>query len=347
MDRIARLAILTACLLGIASQARSDEPKPPEPAPGGGETAEAPRRPLLWVIEGDTPTFLFGTIHLTDPRVLDLADVVVEAFESADEFQAEIPMDAAAMMGAQALMLYGPDRSLDKVLPPELYQRVVPHMAELGVPAMVLPRLKAWVVGMQLMMKALSDAGDDEGADDGAGSTPAGPVEVLDQMLYSRASKAGKTVGGLETVREQLTIFDSMEEPKQVEMLEEILDMLEADPEEDADAENEMVEQVRKLTALYLAGDLVPLARLLKEAAGEDEVMQEFMRRLIDDRNERMADRILERTAAAPDKVFFFAVGAGHYPGPEGILARLAAAGKTVRRLEIGDEVPKAAATAR
>ena len=40
--------------------------------------------PYLWRIEGETPSYLFGTIHLPDPRVTTFHPEVVKAIRGAD-----------------------------------------------------------------------------------------------------------------------------------------------------------------------------------------------------------------------------------------------------------------------
>jgi uncharacterized protein len=47
-----------------------------------------------------------------------------------------------------------------------------------------------------------------------------------------------------------------------------------------------------------------------------------------------MTDRLAEKMKQAPDKTFFFAVGAGHLGGAEGILAMLEKDGFKVTRVE-------------
>ena len=41
----------------------------------------ASKRPFLWGIEGDKPSYIFGTIHLGDERILTLPDVVIERIQ--------------------------------------------------------------------------------------------------------------------------------------------------------------------------------------------------------------------------------------------------------------------------
>ena len=80
--------------------------------------------PFLWMIGEGPPSFVFGTIHLPDERVLALPEVVLEAFDAADVLYTEIPMDMATQM-SMAPKLFLPDgKTLKDVLPADLFKRV-------------------------------------------------------------------------------------------------------------------------------------------------------------------------------------------------------------------------------
>src|SRR3989442_15390601 len=61
----------------------------------------ATEKPFLWRIDGPVPSYLYGTVHVPDPRVLELPEVVRRALNASDVFNGEIPLDA----GTQASML--------------------------------------------------------------------------------------------------------------------------------------------------------------------------------------------------------------------------------------------------
>jgi len=54
------------------------------------------RSPFLWKIEGNgPPTYLYGTIHVPDPRVTELPSAVKAAFGASQAVFTEIRMDSA------------------------------------------------------------------------------------------------------------------------------------------------------------------------------------------------------------------------------------------------------------
>lgn len=283
-----------------------------------------PRRSLLWVVEGEPTIYLFGTMHVPDPRVTALAAEVEEALDGSDVFWAEYPMEVASQMQVQQAMLAPPGSGLSKAVPEATYERLAKYLAGRGMNVAAFEGFKTWAVDVTLQILDILPQM--------ATSKP------LDQLLYDRMKKAGKDVGGLETVEEQLAIFNGFSVEDQATFLAKTLDRLEAE----ATAPEGEKTLLERMVDLYVEGDPDKLAAMMTEQYDpEDPAQKEFMIRLLDDRNVRMVDRLLERAAEAPEKTYFVAVGAGHFPGEKGILALLREKGKTVRRVK-----PAAPATA-
>ena len=130
-------------------------------------------------------------------------------------------------------------------------------------------------------------------------------------------------------------------------MIESFLGVIEArrgDEGEEGEGADAVLDGYEELVRLYLAGDVEGLGRAIHEMAeGDSEALRKFLHRMFDERNVRMADRILKARGAAAGKTLFVAVGAGHYAGKTGILALLRRKGETLRRIEkIADLVPEA-----
>lgn len=350
---VASFAFLCFVVLLSGAGVRAGEDETPAP-PASATSAEAPRRPMLWVLEGETPVYLFGTIHLPDPRVTELLDVVVQAFDASDTFFAEVALEPGAQAAVQHLLFLEGETTLEDLLGEALYARVAPRMAAKGVPAPLLERFKPWVVTFQLLQDAVTPKAtgqeDDAGGAEADPAAPAGPPQAMDLTLYQNAVASGKEAGGLETIDEQIAVFDRQTAEDQKQMLEDILDVLEqmdgdggGARDEDGGEAARFSEMLASLVRLYRAGDEVGLGRTMAALTAEGgETMASFMEALLDDRNVRMADRILAQRAKRPGEVLFVAVGAGHFPGEKGILALLRAKGHTVTRLEADAEIPAA-----
>ncbi|MCO5168294.1 MAG: TraB/GumN family protein [Planctomycetes bacterium] len=308
---LARPARLAAALLALALA----------PAVAQDAKVQPTERPFLWVIEGDTPSFVYGTIHVPDPRVTTLPAVVSQAIDMADGLFTEVPMDPGMQMAMMRHIMLPPGQGLSTRISPELYKRLDAYVKGKGLPgAAAFEQIKVWVTGMQLQLLEF------------APQLQAGG-KSLDQGLYDRAREAKKEVGGLETLQEQLGCFDVLSAEEQARMLEHALDQLEAPAEGDRTAPFE------ELIVRYLAGDLDALVESLNEQQmGSDEEMSERLKKaLITDRNHRMAERIVARLGENPGKSYFFAVGTAHHHGEEGVIALLEAQGLTLRRLTAKD----------
>ncbi len=326
--------LLLALVLGLGAPpsvfADDGDTAPPAATPAG-PAEEAPEpsppEPLLWVVEGEPRIFLFGTIHIPDQRVKTFSKTVEDARASADVLWTEIRMEMAEQMKVQMAAMLTGGKTLKDVLPEDLYKRTTEYIASKGYPGAMLDAFKPWVVATTIQILDILPQ---------MAQNPA-----LDATLYDEAKAAGKEVGGLETAEEQIAIFDTMSNEEQAEMLSKTIDLLK-EAEKDGGA-------LEMITKAYLTGDPEVIHKAMYDQYDPtDPLQKKLMTALLDDRNVRMVDRMLERSAKAPEKTYFVAVGAAHYPGEMGILKLLEKKGKTVRRLKRGDtiEAPKAEATA-
>lgn len=272
---------------------------------GAGKTSgKGPARAgggMLWKIEGrgDRPSFILGTIHSGDQRVLRLRDAVRRSFDQAVSFSMEVKMDASALMQSATAMYLTDGRTLEDILGSALYEDVVRAMAPRGVPESMLRLMKPWAVIVML------------------NKPPSSSMIFLDTMLYQLAVEQNKEVHGLETPAEQLGVFESMSMDEQVAMLESTLRRL-----------PEMSTLIEEMIQAYVADDLLKLANLgmsaMKESGGVDD---RFIKRINDDRNRRMVERMMPRLEEGGA---FVAVGALHLPFETGILNLLEGRGFTV-----------------
>jgi len=147
------------------------------------------------------------------------------------------------------------------------------------------------------------------------------PDQRLDHELQRRAQDQGLPVFGLETVAEQIDVFDGLDLAAQVELLEAALDQ-----------QGQIEGWWRATRRAYLERDTASLYRLLLEqsAAGDPELAARLIEAVLDRRNERMVERMAPRLAAGRA---FVAVGALHLPGERGVLRLLEEQGYEVTRV--------------
>jgi uncharacterized protein YbaP (TraB family) len=262
---------------------------------------------LLWKIEsasGQT-SHVFGTIHLSDARVLALPAAVKQSFEGAGSFVMEVTLDPANLTQLAGRMIFTDGRDLPAVLGSTLFQKVAATAPSTGLPSEALRYLKPWAVALILMMPQTD--GDN----------------VLDDRLYKMALEQKKGVHQLETVDEQVDMFDRMAESEQIAMLRNAIDNRERLPK-----------LMERMVDTYLKRDLAALYRISEEDDGQDPALKRIravlMQRLLDERNVRMAERA---DALLKNGRAFIAVGALHLYGERGVLALLENRGYRVTRV--------------
>lgn len=309
------IAVLYLAPAGVHAQ--QAKPAPSE----AGEKAAAVKpieRPFLWMIEGPTPSFVFGTIHIPDERVTTLPAVVENAIAASGALYTEIPMDMQTQMSVMPRMARTDGRKLSEVLPKDLYEQTAAYMKSKGADIAPLEGMNTWVLIMQLAMLDIMKKMQTE--------------QPLDSQLFQKAVAAGKEVGGLETVDEQMGVFESMTEEELAKSLRKTLEQLKA-----ADAKG--IPMIEQLTRAYIAGDAAGIEKLMFETLDlGDPVDKKMYDKLLTERNRHMADRIAKMTKGAPDKIWFFAVGAGHLTNNEnGVIKLLQDKGLKLRRLTPAD----------
>jgi len=250
---------------------------------------------LLWKIEkqGITNSYLFGTMHVGDPRVTNLSREVEQAFMQADHFSMEVLMNFQAMGVITSASFFNDGRTLKSIMGHIEYKRLTSLINKrLFLSEDVINNMKPWAVLMLLMMPADQQS-------QGAGA--------LDMVLYRRASQRNMKLTGLETAEEQIAVFDSMSMHDQLWMLNRAIDEVDS-----SDA------QMAEMLNAYISRDLAKLVMIQQSQMYEgSEIDDRFMYQLLDVRNVRMAERMspmLENGNA------FIAIGALHLPGKAGVL---------------------------
>jgi len=270
-------------------------------------------KPFLWKIKGQKDSYLYGTIHLTDERVLALPDFVVDAIKSSDTIYTEIILDQNAQLKAQEMSQLTNGQTLDKILPKTLYQRTDQYLKSKGLSITRLNNLKVWSLANTLTTLDSIFADQNKVA--------------LDVYISGIAADNRKEVGGLELITEQIEVFESLTTNEQITMLEDTLEYLEEYDKIGGNPSEELLDA-------YLKGDEELISYLIMESYDEnDPISKKFIDLLFTQRNHKMTQSITEKIRENPNKSYFFTVGAGHYPGEDGILNLLREEGFTVERV--------------
>lgn len=286
-------------------------------ASGAQHIVRPTERPFLYRIEGKPPSFLYGTIHVPDDRVLALPRSVRLALQRADVLATELKADSETQRVLLAGLTLPEGQTLADVAPAPLLARIERYVTAKGLPFERIQHFKLVPIGAQLEM-----------LDYLAAKQP-----PLDHHLMQLAVQAGKQLDALERPEEQIAALDALTPAEQIQVVDEELARL----EKLAPGEPGPVE---KMVVAYTAGDEKALwAESMAYVDPSDPVDAKFIDALFTRRNARLAERIDERLSAQPPRAYLAAIGALHLFGPDGVIARLEKRGRTLVRLD-GNATP-------
>ncbi len=263
------------------------------------------KRGLLWKIEAPdaAPSYLFGTYHTSDPRITTLPCPVHEVFNRTSSYTMEVIFNGAGIVSMAEAMFFNDGQTLNVVLGETLYRETLHAVGtrETGKTGSI-NSMKPWAVMMTLI------------------DPPQGRGLFLDMALQLTATRRGKPTYGLETMQEQIAIFNDMSLDDQIVLLRDAV-------------QNHQLTQsaMEELTQAYLKRDLGALLALSEKFKPQDaRVHNAMMERLLVRRNINMAERMRVRLKEGNA---FVAVGALHLPGDTGLLRLLSTAGYRVTRV--------------
>jgi len=266
--------------------------------------------PMLWRIEhpntnsGIRSSYIFGTIHIDDEEVMAIPDSVLHRLNAADTLMLELELNAGGFENILRKMLFTDGRNLKQVIGETEFKEVALALAKSGnqLPGDILSVLKPWAA-MLLLIRPDNNSGT-----------------FLDKKLADIARNAGTRIEGLETINEQLSVFDDLLLADQVNLLRSTMNTL---PEKN--------QAYKDLLNAYLSGDLGKLVQVSKDQEPKDRKLAELIKtRLIYDRNQKMFDRLQPRLQVGNT---FVAIGALHLPGELGLLNKLRLAGYRLSRV--------------
>jgi uncharacterized protein YbaP (TraB family) len=268
--------------------------------------SQQPETSLLWEIKGKkvkSPSYLFGTMHLIPKDKFYFPEELQEKVRNSEVLMMEIGGISEQMKAANKMFLSEgsvfdffsktQQDSLFNYMKDELGLSESDARARYG-------RLKPLAL-MQLMTQNTF------------GESP----ESYELRLEMIAKKNGLQIAGLETVEEQMAIFDKIPNSEQAEMIMATVRGQNSETE------------TNRLIELYLAQDIDALAKTITESEGSG--FSNFEEDFLTARNKRWIPLIQK---AIRKNTCFIAVGAGHLGGPEGVIQLLREAGYTVEPIK-------------
>jgi uncharacterized protein YbaP (TraB family) len=295
MSRRPSSRLLAALGLALALGACRPATAPIGPPPPQVRAPSFAAAPLLWEVTSQrgNHAWIYGTLHTGGATFVPQA--AWDALAHSTTFVMETDIDHIDQNDVIVRSMLPADQSLEQLMTPAGWQRLVAAFKGKMTEAQ-LRRFKPWFVSVVLAQSFL----------------PGG--EATDQALKARAAEQGATLAYLETWQEQL---DALEAGTDVASLELMLaDLDQARRELDA------------LVEAYRAGDVQAIVRITTDPASG--MSPAALDRLLYARNRAWVPRIEELVAGGGA---FIAVGAGHIPGPGGLIELLAFRGYQVKRV--------------
>jgi uncharacterized protein len=258
---------------------------------------------LLWKVSGNglqQPSYLFGTYHLLGDKFLADVPETAKPFKDAKGVVVELVLDSSklqSLMLSKGIML---DKKISTLLTPEDFQRVDSLLlAVSGYSLKMFDMLKPAQVGVLIsLFQAQKLHGEDLKKYEGL---------PLDVHFAMEAKKLGKTVTPLETMEQQFDmLLNHFTVEEQAQQLTQLVKHAALYTQVSTDMFN-----------LYKQKDIYALAALMKSLPEETTGNMDYM---LKDRNVNWV-KVLPGLMKQGSQ--FIAVGAGHLPGPDGLIALL------------------------
>jgi uncharacterized protein YbaP (TraB family) len=253
----------------------------------------------VWTVKGKHNTVYFaGSVHALQKEHAHFPEQLERAYQAAKLIVLEVdlddmdPLEAVEFITSRGTL--PKDQALRDVVGEKDYGRVAALAESLGVPEVAIAKLEPWAAALVLTQFGLTRTGFDANLG-------------IDMQITERAKADGKTVDGLETVIDQLSVFDDRSFDEQTRFL--------LDSTDDAPR---LGEDLGKLIAAWRAGNLKALEKeFIKERAKSPGLYDA----LLGVRNRKWMPKLLDLLDDEQD--YLVVVGTLHYVGKDGLLRLL------------------------
>jgi len=268
---------------------------------------------FLWEArKGDRSIALVGTIHMGRPSFAQLAPDILERVRTASVIAVEADLSNAQQTTALMLRyaLYAPGtKNLNEQLSAQLRERLAGMLARYGMAPQMVAHMKPWLVAMTLTQAEFARLG-------------LSPAQGTEAQLFALAAEQGKRIVELESVEQQLQLFERAPPSVQIAYLERTIESIET---------GEAQADVHTIADAWSTRDYEVLERLidrLDQEAAASPAARFMTDELVHRRNARMLQTIERLSAQTPD--LMVAVGSLHFAGPTGLVHGLRNRGWTV-----------------
>ena len=245
----------------------------------------------LWELHGKHNTvYLLGSIHVLRPNDYPLAPVVLDAYTHAGSLFMEVNLEEINSEQVQAEMLASATLSGGKTLPDVLgkqrYERAAALAHEIGVELSSFDQFAPWFAAEAISELQLTQLGFQ--AENG-----------VEMYFMDRARSDGKSVDGLETVHDQMSVFQNMSLDAQAEYLLSSLEQA-----------HDLPKEVDSMVRAWKRGDTRWFESELQSDLGHD---SDLYQSVLVARNRKWVPKI--EALLNSDENYLVIVGTGHLAG--------------------------------
>ncbi len=272
---------------------------------------------MLWEISGKqikSPSYLFGTFHTRDPIINKLPTIVTSSLEQTQRLYTEIPMTNKSTGQILRFSKITHPTPLKHRLHPKTIKFLLKNLKEKELPytLQTLKAYKTWAIALML-------ANNEE-------ESKYPHSEFMDEVLVSYAKKKHIKQSALETPIEQLSFFDALPTILQEQLLLDTFNL------------QTNTAYTEALKAWYLKGESKGFSILQKHFSSsnprQEKLDNTLNKGLLIERNARFTRRIDILLKHNTILSYFFALGAGHMSGKNGIVQGLKDLGYTIKKID-------------
>jgi uncharacterized protein len=253
----------------------------------------------LWELHGKHNTvYLLGSIHVLRLSDYPLAPALLEAYGNAKSVFMEVDLQEMSSPQVQAEMVTSavlPEgKSLPEILGTERYGRAGALAHDVGVELATFDQFAPWFAAEAISQLQLTQLGFQ-------------PESGVEMYFLERAHSDGKSVAGLETVHDQLALFENMPMDTQAQYLVSSLEQA-----------HDLPSVVDSMVRAWQRGDTQWFVNQMRSELGKDPNLYQSV---LVARNRKWVPKI--EALLNDDKNYLVIVGTGHLVGPGSVVELL------------------------
>ncbi len=250
----------------------------------------------LWELHGKHNTvYLLGSIHVLRAHDYPLAPAVLQAYADAKALLMEINLEDIDSEGVQSEMLASamlPEGStLPQILGPQRYAHATSLAREVGIELSTFDQFAPWFAAEAISQLQLMELGFE-------------PQSGVEMYFLERARSDGKSIAGLETVHDQIALFEGLSMNEQSEYLVSSLEQA-----------HDLPKEVDGMVRAWQRGDTAWFESQLKSELGRDPALYQSV---LAARNRKWIPKI--EALLNDDKNYLVIVGTGHLVGRNSVI---------------------------